>query len=89
MSSIHGVTPIAPAPAPSRAAVAAAPKAQAVPIDTVTVSPAGRAASQGYLQSALQLAQDPPQQVAPLAAAGNAQARAALAREAYSRILFS
>ena len=42
-----------------------------------------------YLQSAIQLAQDPPQQVARLAGDGDAQAQAFLAREAYSRILFS
>jgi len=89
MSSIQGVSPISPSTSPSRVAPPLALRAQVLPVDAVTVSRAGLAASQGYLQSAIQLAQDPPQQVTRLAADGSAQAQAFLAREAYSRILFS
>ena len=91
MSSIQNVSPTAPSTSPSRfvPTPSPAPRPQVLPVDTVTVSLAGRAASRGYLQSAIQLAEDSPQQVVQLAGGGNAQAQAFLAREAYSRILFS
>jgi hypothetical protein len=89
MSSVQSVAPVPisyPAIPPVQSS-AVSVLTSALPPDTVTIGSSGIASTQAYQQTAIQLAQETPQQIAQLAADGNSEAKQILAREAASRKL--
>ena len=93
MSQVQSVAPVS-IPYASHAAAPAAVAAPAVgglamPVDSVTIGSTGITETQNYQQTAIQLAQATPQELARLAADGNGHAREILAQQAAVQKLLS
>jgi len=71
-----------PAPVPAAPAAPVAVNPAVLTADAVTLGSSGVAATQQFQHSAIQLAEATPQQLAQLAADGNSQAKAILAKQA-------
>jgi len=95
MSSVPSIPPVsipyssqaaAPLPVPALAPLAGG---SALAADTITIGSTGVAETENYQETVIQLAQATPQQLALLAANGNAQAKRILSQQAAVQQLLS